>query len=159
MTSRKRRRTVGRILALILIAAATHSFLLRAYRVSTDMMAPGLERGDLVLASPLLGGISTIFGKLPPLLSLGRGSLVVVQPETTRPDGSALKAWDSLVRFLSFQHISPLAKVRGADLTVPGLYRVLGLPGDRLRRKEAGYEIKTGGGQGFLPENASTGRN
>ena len=48
---------------------------------------------------------------------------------------------------------------RGADLTVPGLYRVLGLPGDRLRWKDASYEIKAGEGQGFLPENAAVGRN
>jgi signal peptidase I len=159
LKARKRRGTAGRVLALILIIAAVHSFLIRAYRISTDTMAPGLAKGDLVLASPLLGGISTVFGKLPPLVPLSRGCLVVVRPETARPDGPALKAWDSLVRFLSFQRISPIASRWGEELTRPGLYRVLGLPGDGIRRRGSGYEIDAGGTAGFLAEHLVTRKN
>jgi signal peptidase I len=159
LTSRKRRRTAGRILILVLVVAATHSFLLRAYRVSTDTMVPGLAKGDLVLASPLLGGISTVFGKLPPLVPLSRGCLVVVSPAILRSDSPALKAWDSLVRFFTFQRVSPLAILRGEDLTRPGLYRVLSLPGDTIRRRGTGYEIKTGKESIFLAERLATRRN
>ena len=158
LAARKRRRTAGRVLALMLIIASVHAFVLRAYRVSTGTMAPGLEKGDLVFASPLLGGISTVFGKLPPILPLSRGSLVIVHPETTRPDSLALRTWDSLVRFFTFQRVSPLSALRGEEVTIPGLYRVLGLPGDRVRRKGSGYEIKAGSQGDYSTEYLASGR-
>ncbi|MCX7026292.1 MAG: S26 family signal peptidase [Spirochaetes bacterium] len=152
LSARKRRRTAGRVLAILLIAAASQTFLLRAYRVSTNTMIPGLEKGDIVLSAPLLGGIATIFGTLPSLLPLARGSLVVVLPETPHAQGLIQKAWDSLVRFLSFQRFSPLAARTGEEPATPGLYRILGLPGDRLRRRGPIYEIEAEGKASFSTE-------
>jgi hypothetical protein len=158
LSAQKRRKVAGRILVLLLVVAASHAFLLRAYRVSTDTMRPGLEKGDLVLASPLLGEITTVFGRLPPLLPLKRGALVVVLPATSRSESLAFKGWDSLVRFFTFQRVSPLSDVRGREQTSPGLYRVLGLPGDRLRSKGSFYEIKAAGAAGYSTEYLATGK-
>lgn len=141
---------MGKVLAFVVVVAAVQAFLLKTYSLSTELMAPGLDRGDLVLSVPLLGGLSTLFGKLPPPVPLVRGDLVVVLPEQRGSQSLPSRAWDSVVRFFTLQRLSPLARREAA--AEAGVYRIIGLPGDKVRRRGAAYEVLPKGQGRYVAE-------
>ncbi|HWP68117.1 MAG TPA: S26 family signal peptidase, partial [Rectinemataceae bacterium] len=133
LASRKRRKTAGKILLVILCISLVRAFFLQSYKISSTIMEPGLVPGDLVVSFPLPLGAVTLFGKLPPIDTPKRGELVLVRPDALPVQSAWSNAWDSVIRFFTFQQVSPSALRYGERLAVPGVYRVIGLPGDTIR--------------------------
>jgi signal peptidase I len=152
MTARKRRRGFRKLLVVLLAVGLIRTFFLQSYKVDATSMQPALAPGDRVLSFPLPVGASTFFGKLPRMTDLKRGELIVVAPDPIPTESWWFDAWDSLARFFTLQYYSPLARRHGASLTAPGLYRVIGLPGDVIRRKGALYEIRPSGSNSYQNE-------
>lgn len=115
-------------------------------------MEPNLVPGDLVVSFPLPLGAVTLFGKLPPIDTPKRGELVLVGPDALPVQSAWSSAWDSIVRFFTFQQLSPSALRYGERLAVPGVYRIVGLPGDTIRRKGGFFEIRPEGKREFSSE-------
>jgi len=154
LASRKRRKTAEKILLAILCIGFVRAFLLQSYKVSSTVMEPGLVPGNVVLSFPLPLGAATIFGKMPPIDTPKRGELVLVGPDAMPLQSGWSKAGDILVRFFTFQQVSPLALRYGEKLSMPGVYRIIGLPGDTIRRKNGLFEIRPEGKREFSSEYA-----
>ena len=132
LSARKRRKTFGRILLIILAVSFVRAFFVQSYSVDSSSMQPALMRGDRILSFPLPVGAVTIFGKLPPLSDIKRGELVIVAPDPIPTESQLFRAWDSLARFFTFQKFSPQALRYGASSSSLEVYRVIGLPGDTI---------------------------
>ncbi len=156
LSRRRRRKALARALSLLLMVGLVRTFLLRSYRIGTDTMEPSLREGDRVLTSPIFSGASLWFGMLPPMAPLRRGDLVIVAPTDKSPYGTIFSAWDSLARFVTFQRWSPLRGRFGNETTVPGIYRIIGAPGDRLRMRQGFFEVQAPGAGGFVTEYAAS---
>ncbi len=152
LSSRKRRKILGKILLVILCISVARAFFLQSYRVSSTVMEPGLTPGDVVLSFPLPLGASTLFGKLPHVDTPKRGELVLVKPDALPLQSVWFGVWDTVVRFFTLQRVSPLALRYGERLATPGIYRVVGLPGDTIRRKAELFEIRPEGKREFSSE-------
>lgn len=152
LTARKRRRAIGRAIGFLLFIAFVRTFFIQSYKVTTASMQPALATGDLVLASPAFYGPKTIFGKLAPVASPGRGELVVVSPDALPIEGKWFRLWDAAARFFSFQRFSPLAVRYGRDFSSYCICRVVGIPGDTLRLNGSIFEIKPKGSRDFASE-------
>jgi len=152
MTARKRRRGLRKVLLVLLAVGLIRTFFLQSYKVDATSMRPALSPGDRVLSFPLPVGAATLFGKLPRITDLKRGELIVLAPDPIPAESWWFSAWDSLARFFTLQYYSPSAGRHGLSLTSPGLYRVIGLPGDAIRRKGALYEIRPAGSTLFQNE-------
>jgi signal peptidase I len=153
---RRRRKFLGRTLLFLLLIALLRTFFVQSYTLRGKNMEPLLVEGDSLLVFPLPLGARTWFGKTPALSDIERGELVVVDPDPIPSVGRFFALWDSIARFFSLQRYSPLARRYGAAQTSPGIYRVVGLPGDRIRRNKAVYEIQRGSGGAYLPEQSLT---
>jgi len=151
---RKRRKTIGKIFLAILCISFVRTFFLQSYGISSAVMEPGLTPGDVAVSFPLPLGAVTIFGKLPPLDTPKRGELVLAKPDDLPLQSFWFSAWDSLVRFFTLQKVSPLAIRYGERLALPGIYRIVGLPGDAIRRKGDIFEIRPEGKREFSSEYA-----
>jgi len=149
---RKKRKMLERIVLVILAVGLVHALFLQSFEVDSRVMQPTLIKGDRVLSFPLPVGAVTLFGKLPPLSNITRGELIIVTPDRIPTESWWFRTWDGLVRLFTFQFISPFSSRYGKDFASPGVYRVIGLPGDTLRRKESIYEIRPQGASGFSKE-------
>jgi signal peptidase I len=156
LAARKKRKVLARILGVVLVIGFFHTFLIRSFIVSTDSMLPSLARGDVIISSPLLSGASTWFGRLPPMVSYARGDVIAVFPDATAETSFIFKIWDSLVRFFTVQKISPRTIRYGSDVTKPDIFRIVGLPGDTVRKKGRFFEILPSGRNVFIAEYASS---
>lgn len=157
LAARRRRKAAARAILVLVIIACVRGFLAQAYAVDTASMQPALSMGDVVLSFPLPVGAVTIFGKLPRLTDIGRGELLIVDPAPVPTERWAFRAWDSIARFLTLQRYSPMARRYGRDAALKGVYRVIGLPGDTLRRVGSIYEIRPAGRDSFSSEFALAG--
>ncbi|HWR11607.1 MAG TPA: signal peptidase I [Rectinemataceae bacterium] len=152
LTARKRRRAAGKVFLVLLIVGFIRAFFLQSYKIDSTSMQPTLAHGDRIISFPLPVGAVTLFGKLPRITGLKRGELIVVAPDPIPTEGWWFSAWDSLARFFTLQRFSPAAARYGESSTAPGLYRVVGMPGDSIRRKGALYEIRPANEAAFSNE-------
>ncbi len=152
MAARKRRKILAQALLILVIVACVRGFLAQAYSIDSNSMQPALSTGDVVLSFPLPVGAVTIFGKLPRFTDIARGELVIVDPAPVPTERWAFRTWDSLVRFLTLQRFSPMARRYGKDAALKGVYRVVGLPGDTIRRVGSIYEARPAGQNSFSSE-------
>ncbi|MDP2791955.1 MAG: signal peptidase I [Rectinemataceae bacterium] len=152
MAARKRMRALGKLLLVLLIVSLVRALLFQTYSVELNSMQPTLAVGDRVVSFPLPVGAVTIFGKLPRLTTIERGELLIVNPDAFPTESAWFLAWDSLARFFTLQYYSPMGSRYGNDAVAPGVYRVIGLPGDTIRRKAALYEIRPAGASAFSSE-------
>lgn len=152
LSSRKRRRAIGKAILVILAVSVVRALFFQSFAIESTAMEPNLAKGDRVLSFPLPVGAVTFFGKLPALSEVTRGELIVVAPPQTLMESRWFLAWDSLVRFFTLQRVSPLSSRYGKDFASPGIYRVIGLPGDALRREGSSYEIQPRGAKAFSSE-------
>jgi signal peptidase I len=157
LAARKRRKALARAVLVLVIAACARSFLAQAYAIDTASMQPALSKGDIVVSFPMPAGATTIFGKLPRLTDVKRGELVLVDPAPVPTERWAFRALDILARFLTFQRYSPMARRYGADAVRKSVYRVVGLPGDAIRRAGSVYEVRPAGKDSFSSELALAG--
>ena len=149
---RKKREILAKAALVILAVACAHSLFLQSFEIDSSAMQPTLVKGDQVLSFPLPVGALTLFGKLPPLSDVKRGELIIVAPDPLPTESFWFRAWDGLVRLFTFQLISPFSSRYGKDFASPGVYRVIGIPGDTLRLRESIYEIRPRGASGFTRE-------
>ena len=152
LASRKRRKIAGRVLLVLIVVSLVRSLVLQSFTVDSRSMLPALSPGDIVLSFPLPLGAVTLFGKLPRLTDPRRGELVIVAPDPIPSESAAFRAWDSVARFFTFQRFSPMAFRYGEGTDSPGVYRVIGLPGDTIRSKASLFEIRESGASGFSTE-------
>ena len=152
MAARKRIRALGKVLLVLLVVSLVRALLFQTYSVESISMQPTLVPGDRIISFPLPVGAVTIFGKLPRLTEMERGELVIVNPDPFPTESPWFLAWDSLARFFTFQYYSPLGFRYGDDAVSPGVYRVIGLPGDTIRRKGALYDVRPAGTSVFSNE-------
>ncbi len=131
-------------------------------------MAPTVLPGDRLLATPLAFGPRTLFGKLRGVSRPARGDVVVVEPNYAKRLGFWALLSDSLVRFVTFQLVSPAyAPATGPETkkpttsgsaksdgipSAPTLQRVVGLPGDTIRMDDFVFKVKIAGSDQFLTE-------
>lgn len=147
-----RHRIAGRVLLVLLVVSLVRSLFLQSYKVDSTMMQPALSHGDTILSFPLPLGAVTLFGKLPRLTDPRRGELVIVEADPIPTESGLFRAWDSVARFFTLQRFSPLAYRYGEGSNSPGVFRVLGLPGDTIRSRGSLYEIRISGSSGFSAE-------
>jgi len=157
LAARKRRKALARALLVLVIVACVRSFFAQAYKIDATSMQPALSMGDIVISFPMPAGAVTIFGKLPRLTDVKRGELVLVDPAPVPTERWAFRAWDILARFLTLQRYSPMARRYGKDAARKSVYRVVGLPGDTLRRVGSIYEARPAGKDSFSSEFALAG--
>ena len=149
---RKKREILAKAALVIIAVACAHSLFLQSFEIDSSVMQPTLVKGDRVLSFPLPVGALTLFGKLPPLSDVKRGELIIVAPDPIPTESWWFRAWDGLVRLFTLQRISPFSSRYGKDFASPGVYRVIGIPGDTLRLRESIYEIRPRGASGFSRE-------
>ncbi|MCE5257157.1 MAG: S26 family signal peptidase, partial [Spirochaetaceae bacterium] len=113
LAARKRRKTVGEIVLVLLILAFVRSFLLQSYRIDDNSMLPGLQKGDHVFSSPFLHGPDFFGMRLPALSKPYRGEMVLVRSSSDPHASGWSRFWDSILRFFSFQRYSPLDRAYG----------------------------------------------
>ena len=142
LAARNRRKVLGRIALVILSVSFVRALFIQSYKVDSAAMQPTIAQGDRIASFPLPVGAMTLFGKLPPLSDVKRGELIIVAPDSIPTESWWFRIWDSVVRFFTFQRLSPSYSRYGKNLSSPGLYRVIGLPGDALRRNGSVYEIQ-----------------
>jgi len=143
---------LARIALAILVVGCAQALFLQSFEVDSAVMQPTLVKGDRVLSFPLPVGAVTLFGKLPPLSDVARGELIIVTPDRIPTESWWFRAWDGLVRLFTFQLVSPFSSRYGKDFASPGVYRVIGIPGDTLKLRESVYEIRPRGASGFSKE-------
>jgi len=154
LAKRRRIRTLGKIVLFFLLLGVMRTFFIQSFTLRSTNMEPSLYKGDSLLSFPLPLGAKTLFGKLPPLSNLRRGELVLVDPDPVPNTSWAFRTWDSLARFFTLQRYSPSAERYGKNESSPGVYRVIALPGDKIRQRNFVYEIQTGSGGAYLTEHS-----
>ncbi|PKL04900.1 MAG: hypothetical protein CVV53_08710, partial [Spirochaetae bacterium HGW-Spirochaetae-9] len=152
MAARKRMRALGKVLLVLLVVSLVRALLFQTFSVETTSMQPTLVAGDRIVSFPLPVGAVTIFGKLPGITAIERGELLIVRPDPFPTESPWFLAWDSLARFFTLQYYSPMEFRYGDDAVTSAVYRVIGLPGDTVRRKAALYEIRPAGASAFSSE-------
>lgn len=141
---KRRQRRIRRLIGFLFLFLFTFTFItsyfLEVVRVTDDAMTPGIEEGDLLLASPILHLVERF-------RSVERGDLVMVEnparPEQRMPS-------HILRRVLHFFTLGRLN--RGDEAGSPLLLRrVVGLPGERLLMDEYRFYLREGEG-GWVSE-------
>lgn len=147
-----RHRLLSRLLLVLLVYLAvslSSSLLLGSWAIGSASMAPTLQPGDRVLATPLLFGPRTLFGKLPAPARPSRGDIVIVEPPYAEPPGFLPALGDSLLRFFTAQRVSLLAH---GPLAGPGIERVIGVPGDTVMMEGHVFKVRPADREFFLTE-------
>jgi signal peptidase I len=149
---RKTFRRLGLLLLVFLCYEILSGIFLSTYSTRSVTMESTIAPGDMLLATPLAFGPKTFLGKLPGFAKPERGDIVVAKPNYARDPGFWAGLYDSFVRFVTFQLVSPAERGRDGMLSAPALLRVIGLPGDTISMDDFVFKIKTAGSDQFLTE-------
>lgn len=149
---RKLARWIGILFLVFVCFEAVSGLFVSAYSMRSRSMAPTVAPGERLIASPLLFGPRTPFGKLPGLVRPERGDIVVVEPSFARPSGFWAMFADSFIRFVTFQLVSPSRDGPDGQLSAPTLLRVVGIPGDEIKMDDFIFKVKAAGSDQFLTE-------
>ncbi len=130
---------------------------MKAYIVRTNMSAPGFEKGDCILMSPLAspvtedpeGGFNAASVLHP--VKLERGGLVLLKPLYPAGQGFFAGFADSVAGFFTFQQFRPFSGSRLSGETA-SIRRLVGFPGDTLYMQDFVLHIKPAGAAHFLTE-------
>jgi signal peptidase I len=143
---------MGVLVLVFLCYELISGIFLQTYSMLSSAMAPTVLTGDRIIATPLAFGPNTLFGKLPGFARPGRGDIVVVEANYARRLGFWEMLFDSFLRFVTFQLVSPARS--GTDGTLPAatLQRVVGLPGDSIQMDDFVFKVKPAGSDQFLTE-------
>ncbi len=150
-----RRRLLGRIKTFFLLFLGFElltGLFLGAYAIGSSTMAPSLLPGERLIASPLPFGPSTMFGKLPAPARPERGDLVLARPPLALRPRSALAFADALVRFVTLQRVSLVARGGEASEAGPFIVRVIALPGDSIEMRDFVFRVRPAGSEHYLTE-------
>ena len=150
------RRRIARRLGLLFLVFICYELVsglfLTTYTMESKAMSPTVLPGDRLMASPLAFGPRTLFGKLPGVTRPERGDIVVAEPNYANHQGFWKMLTDSVVRFFTFQLVSPARDGPAGTLSAPMLQRVVGIPGDTIRMDDFEFKIKPFGSDQFLTE-------
>lgn len=149
---RKAVRRLGLLFLVFLCYEILSSFFLSNYSTKSVSMEPTIAPGDRVLATPLAFGPRTFLGKLPGIAKPERGDIVVVLPNYAGRLGFWPGLFDSFVRFVTFQLVSPSTSGFEGMLSAPTMLRVVGLPGDTIAMEDHVFKVKPAGSDQFLTE-------
>jgi len=116
-----------------------------SYSISTEAMKPGLDRGERILASPIVYGPVTVFGKMPGFGRPARGDLVLVDPPYAERPGFWTSIADAFVRFFTLQRVSIVNHGANASMDGPFIERVIAVPGDTVSMKDFVFAVKADG--------------
>lgn len=139
---REYRNKVIFIVFLFVFAFCTYtlitSYLVKAYRLQSNTMFPGISKGDMVLSTPIYNPYSA-----------KRGDLVIIDGSYSDSKSFFKNAVNSIVGFITFQLFQPFESQNS------GLYsirRIVGLPGDTVYMENFVVHIKTKDSEHFLTE-------
>ncbi|MEE8441308.1 MAG: signal peptidase I [Spirochaetia bacterium] len=155
---RRPRRYVGFALSIILVYLTIHTLFLQTIRQDSTTMAPTLERGDRLMARPLVYGprIRMVRWILPGLTEPHRGDLVAIRPGYMEEASAIRRFANPAVRFAT------LERVRlddGADWrSAVQVKRLIGLPGDTVRMERFVAFVRPSGKDRFIHEFELAGR-
>jgi len=149
---RKAIRRVGLLILVFLSYEILSGLFLSTFSSHSSSMAPSVQAGDVLLATPLAFGPKTFLGKLPGFSRPERGDIVVASPNYSRSSGFWGSVFDAFVRFVTFQLVSPAESGPDGMLSAPVLLRVVGLPGDTIEMDDFVFKIKAAGSDQFLTE-------
>lgn len=113
-------------------------FLLFPVAVHSDSMLPRVDKGGLILASPIG--------------SVERGTTVILKPQFEEKMGGLGTFASKFVSFVTFQQMQAFKGGSRAVTAGNVLRRVVGLPGDTIYMKDYILYIKPAGSQHFLTE-------
>lgn len=150
-----RRRLLGRLKIFLIVFLAFElltGFFMAALSVSSTSMAPTIQPGDRLLATPAAFGPATLFGKLPGLAKPRRGDLVLVDPPFAELPGFWRGVADSVVRFVTFQQVSLISRGSAEVASGPFVCRVVGVPGDTVRMEGFVFTVRPADGGQSLTE-------
>jgi signal peptidase I len=149
---RKLARRVGLLFLAFVCFEAVSGLFVSAYSMQSLAMSPTVAPGERLIASPLVFGPRTPFGKLPDIVRPERGDIVVVEPSYARRAGFWSMFADAFVRFVTFQLVSPSKSGPDGILSAPALLRVVGVPGDEVTMDDFVFKVKPAGSDHFLTE-------
>jgi signal peptidase I len=149
---RKFGRGLGILFILFVCFELVSGIFFSAYSMKSEAMSPTLVPGQRLIAMPLLYGPRTPFGKLPGIVRPDRGDIVVAEPGFMRPSGFWPMFADAIVRFVTFQLVSPSRGGPDGILSAPALLRVVGVPGDEIKMDDFVFKVKAEGSDQFLTE-------
>ena len=141
------------VLTLFILYHLVFLFFIRSYSLETETMRPTFDKGDTLIATPLLYGASIPFvsKSLPAIRSPRRGDIVVIRKENGKSEWYT-ETLDLIVRFFTLQRVS--LENNESVLSIPEVQvkRVIAVPGDTVRMKEYRTQIQTQGKNVFLDE-------
>ena len=149
---RKTARRVGLVLIVFVCYEILSGLFITAYSMQSQAMSPTVLSGQRLLATPLVFGPNTLFGKMPGFARPERGDIAVVKPNYAKRESFWGMFSDSLVRFFTFQLVSPARSAPDGLLSAPILLRVVGLPGDTIQMDDFIFKVKAAGADQFLTE-------
>ncbi len=107
----------------MLLVAGIRTFVFQSWRIEDDSLSPALEAGDIVIGVPYIMLIrGTPFGITG---SPRVGALVLAADNSSTTVQLSLRILDALIRFLSFQQISPVEMRYGHLFGLPYPARVI----------------------------------
>lgn len=139
---KKLRNTIVFFVGLFFLIFGLHTlvskFLLFPVVVKSDSMLPRIDRGGVVLASPIG--------------SVDRGTTVILKLQLREQMGAFKTLASSLVSFVTFQQLQAFQAGGEAFSSGNVMRRVVGLPGDTIYMKDFILYVRPAGSQHFLTE-------
>lgn len=139
---RKRNTAFFRVGIFIVLCAIIRVFILQTWQVHDDSMQPRLRKSDIVLVVPyMVFGDRTVFGfaGVPQ-----KNAIVLVSDgaETILP--SWRKVEDAVLRFITFQRFSPIAREFGPHFNESSIMRIRDIERGREQdRNQTLYQLST----------------
>jgi len=150
----RRRKTIIKILIVLLFFQIAFSLFTVAIRLDSASMEPGIKRGSALVFSPLVYGfhIHIIDTQLPEIRPPKRGDLVVFTPPYIEKSKGAFFVFSGFVKFLSFGKINLNSLVSAEWDQKLLVKRIIAVPGDTVRMTDFRVSIKPEGSGFFLSE-------
>lgn len=150
----KRKKVILKTIIIIFTFQILFTVFFSTIKIDTISMEPGLEKGSVMIYSPLVYGfnIEMLNIRMPQLQSPERGDLVVLTPPYISNKKGFVSFISPLFKFLSLGKINLQSLGTGKWKQQTLIKRVIAVPGDTLKIQNFKVFIKPSGSDYFLSE-------